>query len=582
MDGDKELPLVIDEAAAGNNNDDDNDNMIEEITEEIMTEQPTAAAAAAAATATATAATTNDKTIDLVLDEPPTRPARVSIEPSRSILRNPYRRRGRKEAQTRTTTTTEQPTATATATATTDNFDMTTSAQEYIEKIYNNANHFNTFGEKGEEYALAETITRKYSKMKNSTHNRFHKIVQDATDPTTNNPGDAVLHEMITKEVRMKNHLEVDYLFYYNISGPPNMHKRTILDQALKIWTTRIANDKDGKPLNTTTHGVYVRQLFLAFHARDVHFAAADFNFQGEFKGVLQKDWNNKREADPMIGTKRTKAEFNEFVDEKFAKVVTDGVYKPFNDMHDLLKLLTMELGPLKYAIVAPGGGSDKAHKLSLDNPLVTKQFLMVVEDTSNPFCVIKLISFYRERCKPDQSRFFCHVNNGRKKGSVYYFKPRSPVGQDSLRKWVKEFAEVTDFKDWEKYTPHDNRHDRCCTILASDLVVPEKVRMNHLRHKSAKLSNPYIHQNSKSQAAVQGVLSASLHEPKKEVIVLDGKNLPTPTPVCNNKNPTPAPSKVTVHVDTIAEDKENTSNPPAPRPQVSLGLEKRSPSKDL
>eukprot|EP00536_Pseudo-nitzschia_multiseries_P007306 jgi/Psemu1/17621/gm1.17621_g len=337
----EELPLVIDEAAAGNN-DGDGVNMIEEITEEeTMTEQPTAA----------TTTTTDNKTIDLAFNEPPTRPARVSIKPSRLILRNPYRRRGRKEAQTRTTTmtttttttttTTEQPTATAT----TNNFDMTASAQEYTEKIYNKANHFNTFGEKGEEYALAETITRKYSKMKNSTHNRFHKIVREATDPTTNNPGDAVLHEMFTKEVRMKNHLEVDYLFYYNISGPPNMHKRTILDQALKIWTTRIANAKDGKPLNTTTHGVYVQQLFSAFHARDVQFAAADFNFQGGFKGVLQKDWNNKREADPTIGTKRTKAEFDEFVDEKFAKVVTDGIYKPFDDMHDLLKLLTMELG---------------------------------------------------------------------------------------------------------------------------------------------------------------------------------------------------------------------------------------------
>eukprot|EP00536_Pseudo-nitzschia_multiseries_P012528 jgi/Psemu1/32375/gm1.32375_g len=288
----EELPLVIDEQAAAGAGDDDDENMIEEITEEeTMTEQQP------------TATTTTTKTIDLALDEPPTRPARVSIEPPRSILRNPYRRRGRKEAQTRTTiattTTTEQPTAT-------NDFDMTASAQEHTEKIYNNANHFNTFGEKGEEYALAETITRKYSKMKNSTHNRFHKIVREATDPTTNNPGDAVLHEMFTKEVRMKNHLEVDYLFYYNVSGPRNMHKRTILDQALKIWTTRIANAKD------------------AFHARDVQFAAADFNFQGGFKGVLQKDWNNKREADPTIGTKRTNAEFDEFVDEKFAKVVTD------------------------------------------------------------------------------------------------------------------------------------------------------------------------------------------------------------------------------------------------------------------
>eukprot|EP00536_Pseudo-nitzschia_multiseries_P000811 jgi/Psemu1/1821/gm1.1821_g len=75
MDGDKELPLVIDEAAAcDDDNNNGGDNMIDEITE---TEQPTAAAAAT---------TTTDKTTDLALNEPPTRPARVSIEPSRSIL----------------------------------------------------------------------------------------------------------------------------------------------------------------------------------------------------------------------------------------------------------------------------------------------------------------------------------------------------------------------------------------------------------------------------------------------------------------------------------------------------------------
>eukprot|EP00536_Pseudo-nitzschia_multiseries_P010095 jgi/Psemu1/24958/gm1.24958_g len=213
MDGDKELPRKIDEARAGDVVV-DNDNMIEEITEETMTEQPTSTATA----------TTDIQTIDLALDEPPTRPARVKRK-KRSTKKN-------------------------------NNNDRTTNTPKSIQR---RSNHFNTFGEKGEEYALAETVTRKYSKMKNSTHNRFLKIVREATDPTTNNPGDAVLHEMFTNEVRMKKHLEVDYLFYYNVSSRPNMHKRTILDQALKIWTTRIANAKDGKPLNTTTHGVYVR-----------------------------------------------------------------------------------------------------------------------------------------------------------------------------------------------------------------------------------------------------------------------------------------------------------------------------------
>eukprot|EP00536_Pseudo-nitzschia_multiseries_P015398 jgi/Psemu1/42406/gm1.42406_g len=287
--------------------------------------------------------------------------------------------------------------------------------------------------------------------MKNSTHNQFHKIVREATDPTTNNPGDAVLHEMFTKEARMKNHLEVDYLFHYNVSGPPNMHKRTILDQALKIWTTRIANqERQGR--------------------WDIQFAAADFNFQGGFKGVLQKDWNDKREADPTIGTKRTKAELDEFVDEKFAKVVTDGIYKTFDDMHDLLKLLTMELGRqfgirggleltsllwawirlgsfgwghmkgLKYAIVAPGGGFDKAHKLSLNNPLVTKQFPMVVEDTSNPFCIE--IAFSAESSSDEDSSV---ISSSEEESSVLSSSSSSSSGGDTKKKYRYKMVVYTD-----------------------------------------------------------------------------------------------------------------------------------------
>ena len=54
------------------------------------------------------------------------------------------------------------------------------------------------------------------------------------------------------------------------------------------------------------------------------------------------------------------------------------------------------------------------------------------------------------------------------------------PVGQDAIRKWVKEIATAAGYKDAEKYTPHDNRH-RCCTVLASDANIPEKLKMNHL-----------------------------------------------------------------------------------------------------
>eukprot|EP00536_Pseudo-nitzschia_multiseries_P004160 jgi/Psemu1/9391/gm1.9391_g len=289
--------------------------------------------------------------------------------------------------------------------------------------------------------------------------------------PAKNDPDDVVLHEMFTKK------------------------SKTLVDQAMKIWTTNIENLVSGDPLNFKSHHTYSCQLFSAFHSRGVPYNEA---------------------KDPTLGTKRTKAKFDEFVDEKFKKVINDGICKPYEDMLDLLKLMAMELGrqfgvrgkdelvflqwkylrmetfkyelmkDLRYVIVAPGGGFDKSHQLSLNNAEVSTNYPMVVEDTDNPNCIVKLTFYYRDTAK-------------------YVFKAKSPVGADTVRKWVRDFAEVADFKDWEKYTPHNNRH-RCCTILASDVNVPEKIQMDHLRHKHAKSSHPYIHQNSKTQKTVQGV----------------------------------------------------------------------------
>eukprot|EP00536_Pseudo-nitzschia_multiseries_P015684 jgi/Psemu1/43418/gm1.43418_g len=186
----------------------------------------------------------------------------------------------------------------------------------------------------------------------------------------------------------------------------------------------------------------------------------------------------------------------------------------------------------------------------------------MVVEDTDNPNCIVKLIFYHRDVCSPDQVQFFCHVNHSRRKTAKYVFKAKSPVGADTICKWVRDFAEVADFKDWETYyTPHDNRH-RCCTILASD---------------HAKSSHPYIHQNSKTQKTVQGVLCSGLHkeqQPEKKTEVNNNKNS------SNNKPPiAPSTKKVIINVDQ--QDKENIPVPQDLAPAVVLGTKKLSPSKD-
>eukprot|EP00536_Pseudo-nitzschia_multiseries_P015901 jgi/Psemu1/44233/gm1.44233_g len=189
------------------------------------------------------------------------------------------------------------------------------------------------------------------------------------------------------------------------------------MDQALKVWTTHVTNLKTGVPYNP-----------------------GDFKHKGGFVAV---------------------------------KVIDDGTYKkPYEDMLDLLKRMTMELGrqfgiggkkelvflksdylklgtfsrgamkDLKYIIINPAGGFCKMNDLNINNAVVNVQYPMVVEDPENPACIIKLIYFYWKRCHESQVCFFCHVNNNKKKTTN-----------------VRDFAEqvLADFKDWGKYTPHVN-----------------------------------------------------------------------------------------------------------------------------
>ena len=148
----------------------------------------------------------------------------------------------------------------------------------------------------------------------------------------------------------------------------------------------------------------------------------------------------------------------------------------------------------------------------------MSQMFPMVVEDKTNPYCIVKLINFYRTRCHPDQQRFLCYVRENRSKDNPYYFKAAMLVGQDTIRKWVKEVAIAAGYKDAEKFTPHDNRH-RCCTVLASDVNVPEKLKMNHLRHRSAKSSQVYDHVTSTTQQRVQNTLHSGFNNKKAALV---------------------------------------------------------------
>eukprot|EP00536_Pseudo-nitzschia_multiseries_P001308 jgi/Psemu1/3015/gm1.3015_g len=416
----------------------------------------------------------NDKTpaIELAPYTQIKHPARVSLEPrdintnddtttstNSNIVRNPYAKQyNRNKRSERKAPLNQIKTAKAACYIRTEKevveaivappppTTTTTATKEEPDRIKNcakplltNLNHFNTFGDKD------------YAKKVIRNHARFIQIVADATDPAKNNPGDEVLYEMFTKKEVMNDGLTLlDYLFYKTVSGKPNKQSNTIMDQALKIWTTHVTNLKTGKPLDFETHQVYIHQLFSAFHLQGVPYNPSDFKHRGGFIAAVNKDWKDTKIEDPTLGTKRNKAEFNEFVDEKFKKVIDDGTYKPYEDMLDLLKLMSMELGrqfricgkkelvflkwdylklgtfsheamkDLKNIIINPVRGFCKTNGLNINNAVVNVLYPMVVEDPENP------------------------------KTTNIYFKPKSPVGADTIWKWVRDFAQVADFKDWE------------------------------------------------------------------------------------------------------------------------------------
>ena len=68
---------------------------------------------------------------------------------------------------------------------------------------------------------------------------------------------------------------------------------------------------------------------------------------------------------------------------------------------------------------------------------------------------------------------------------------------------WIKEIAEIADFKDFAKYTPHQNRK-HCGTGLYSNPNIPMEVKLKHMRHSKEASAARYMHTNRVATAALQ------------------------------------------------------------------------------
>ena len=92
----------------------------------------------------------------------------------------------------------------------------------------------------------------------------------------------------------MADGLTEDYLFYQSVGGKLGPLKKTLMNQALMIWTLNIKNTKIGEPLNTNTHSLYIRVLFSGFQKKGIQFNEADFKGKGSFISAVKLDFNRR------------------------------------------------------------------------------------------------------------------------------------------------------------------------------------------------------------------------------------------------------------------------------------------------
>lgn len=118
---------------------------------------------------------------------------------------------------------------------------------------------------------------------------------------------------------------------------------------------------------------------------------------------------------------------------------------------------------------------------------------IFVVDHQDNLNHIVKLIHLYQQQCDPEQSRFFCYPDNNLT--AKFKFKCNKPYGPNQIVKYVKEVAESADFKDFSKYTPHQNRK-RMGTNLYSNKDIPDAVKMMQMRHSKMASGITYTHQN--------------------------------------------------------------------------------------
>jgi len=170
-----------------------------------------------------------------------------------------------------------------------------------------------------------------YEARKIATEHCFFDIVKEFGGPHVQS-----LVEMVP--AKYCDGRQVDYRFYNIVGGEKTHEKRVIMNKCLVLFGMKavaLSGDRKGQVLELTGFQYYTKILFYSFKAKGVLFRwESDFWKKGEFHGVMIQLWDDIRKVDPLFGTGRNQAHFDEDADEKVRQAIVSGKLDPWNNSY--------------------------------------------------------------------------------------------------------------------------------------------------------------------------------------------------------------------------------------------------------
>jgi len=373
------------------------------------------------------------------------------------------------------------------------------------------------------------------------------------------------------------NERKNDFRFYNVLCGERSPDKQVILNKFLNLcgmkWVA-LSGDRKGQVLKPCSFQYYIKLLFYVFKDKGIQCDwKKGFDKKGEFQGVMITYWEEVRKTDPLFGTSRNQAHFDEEANEKIRTAVKNGVLNPYKDPKDCQRVAVFMLGRhygmrgldeityLRFELVGSGVFGkkfgplhglkfyvvripfDKTNKLSMLNVTlrpVQYQHMRVCEDPSDPIlCPVKFFDHYFSKCHPRSSRFFGKIATPKQRmefqrqglGDIWYVDAQSSntntvIGKGTIRTMAKEVAQHAGFDNWEKCTNHGNRAYAITSMIENGALLED--RMVFARHKSANSQQPYARLTATREVNRHDALRAKPTEDSKPAAVI-------PAPVAKN-----------------------------------------------